>query len=313
VLYKSPWKGLTKLEGITPDESVVHSIRCTYENSWGDLVLTNKSIVFLKIKGMLGHGRERLHQLDYDDIDLSRTKKKKSGIFRHGIVLGNHSKSIENQAHYYSCEEYKAVLFLALFERQKLLLKTPEESSSTIQSLSKFKRDGDLLKVAKNPKMKPYVSTFFLEKTEAAILNLLRHRSEVDLYEVATNKEVHSLIARLHWYDPRQIPKDQVYYTVNDIVAHLILRRDLDGIITDVGSYISNKALARIKVPFEELADYETIFTLLKEKGLLIWTLECPSCFRRIKYPKKGKEITCQFCESPIRAIDVFKKFKDLL
>lgn len=304
---------MTKLEGITPNESVYHSIRCTYENLWGDLVITNKSIVFLKIIGMLGQGRERLHQLDFDEIHLIRTKKKKSGIFRHGIVIGYNSNSSENHTYYYSCEEYKAVFFLALYERQKLFLTTPKESSSIIQGLSNFKRDGDLVKVAKNPNMKPYVSTFFLEKAESVILSLLRNRSDVDLIEVATNNQVHSLIARLHESDPRKMPKDQVYYTVTDLVAHLISRRDLDGILTGVGRYVSNKALDRIKIPFENLADFETIFSQLKEKGLLIWTLECPNCFRKIKYPKKGKDISCQFCGSPILAIDVFNKVKDLL
>jgi len=308
-----PWLGLTQLEGITRNESVFHSIRCTYENLWGDLVITNKGIVFLEIKGMLGQGRERLHQFDFDDIDLIRTKKKNSGIFKHCIVISYHSNPLENQTYYFSCEEYKAILFLALYERQKLFLKTPEESSSAIQSLSKFKRDGDLINVAKNPRMKPYVSAYFLEKTEAIILSLLRDKSDVDLFEVATNKQVHSHIARLHESVPRQLSNDQVYYTVTDIVANLISRRDLDGIITEVGSYVSNRDLARIKVPYEMLADFETIFAQLNENGFLIWKIECPTCFRKIKYPKKGKKTTCQFCESPILAIDVFNKVKDLL
>jgi hypothetical protein len=279
----------------------------------GDLVLTDKGVTFLKIKGMLGQGRERLHQFDFDEIRHIRTKKKKSGIFRHGIVIGQQSKSLENQTYHYSCEEHKAALFLALFERQKLRLKTPEETSSTIQSLSTIKRNADLLKVAKNPKLRPYFSSYTLEKIETEILSELKHRFEVDLTQVAMNKQIHSLVALLHKSDPKKIPKDQVYHTITDLAAHLISRGEIDGKITEVGRYISNKALARIKVPFEELADFETIFAQLKEKGLLIWTLECPTCFRRIKYPKKGKEITCQFCESPIRAIDVFKKVKDLL
>ena len=304
---------MTKLEGIAPDESVFHSMRCTYENFWGDLVITNKGIVFLKIKGILGQGRERLHQFDFDDISRIRTKKKKSGIFRHGIMIGHQSESLENQTYHYSCEEYKAVLFHAIFERQKVLLNTPEEISSTIQSLSQFKRDADLLKLAKNEKMRSYVWVFFFEKLKAGILSLLKHRYEVDLIEVAMNKQVHSLIAHLHDSEPKEIPKDQVYDTVTDLVAYLILRGELDGKLTDVGSYVSNKALARISVPFEMLADFETIHFQLKEKGLLIQTLDCPKCFRKIQYPKQGKKTTCEFCGETIQAKDVFKKFHDLL
>ncbi len=304
---------MTKLEGINPNESVFHIIRCIYENHWGDLVITNKGIVFLKIKGMLGEIRERLHHLDFDEIRSIQIRKKKSRIFTHGLAIGYQSKPSESQTYYYSCEEYKAVLFLALFERQKLFLKNPDESHSTIESLSKFKRDGDLLNVAKNPKMKPYVSTFFLEKAKDLILSLLKHKTDIDLFEVASKKQVHSLIARLHETDPRKISTSQVYHTITDLVAHLISQRDLDGIISNVGIFVSNKALGRIKVPFDMLADFETIFAQLNEIGLLIWMLECPICFRKIKYPKKGKETTCQFCGSPILAIDVLKKVKDLL
>ena len=307
------WVGLQKLEGITSDESVFHSIRCKYENLWGDLVITNKGIVFLEIKGMLGQGRERLQQFDFDDIDLVKTKKKNSGIFKHCIEINSHSNPSENQTIRFSCEKHKAVLFLALFEKHKLSLKTPEESSAAIESLSKFKRYGDLLNVAKNPKMKPYVTTFFLEKSEATIMSQLRNKPHTDLYEVAKHKEVHSLIARLHESDSKKLSKDQVYYTVTDIVSHLISRRDLDGIITPVGSYVSNRSLARRKVQYDMLADFETIFAQLYENGFLIYKIECPTCFRKVKYPKRGKTTTCQFCKSPIVAMDVFKKVKDLL
>jgi hypothetical protein len=307
------WLCLTKIEGIKANESVFHRIRCTYQEHWGDLILTNNSIIFLEIKGMLGQGHERLHQFGFDEILRVQVKKKKSGIFRHGIVIGHQSKSSENQSYYYSCEEYKAVLFLAFFERQKLLLKTPEEISYTIQSLSTIKRNADLLTVAKNPKLRPYFFAFSLDKIETEILRLLKHRFDVDLFEVAKSKEIQSLIALLHESDPRKISMDQVFYTITDLAAYLIQQGKLDGIVTELGRYISNKALGRITVPFEMLADFEIILSQLKEQGILIWALECPTCFRKIKYPKNGKEIACQFCGAPIHARDVFKKFVDLL
>ena len=159
--------------GIKADESVFHRIRCTYQELLGDLVLTDKGVIFLEIKGMLGENRERLHQFDFDEIRRIKTKKKKSGIFTHGIVIGHQSESSENQTYHFSCEEYKAVLFLAFFERQKLLLKTPEEISYTIQSLSTIKRHADLITAAKNPKLRPYFFAFSLDKLEKEILNLL--------------------------------------------------------------------------------------------------------------------------------------------
>jgi hypothetical protein len=161
--------------------------------------------------------------------------------------------------------------------------------------------------------MKPYVTTFFLEKVEDKIQSELRNKSHVDLYEVAKNKQVHSLIARLHETDPKTFSKNQAYYTVSDLVSHLITQRHLDGIINSVGGYVSNRSLERTKLPYELLADFETIFAQLYNNGFLIWKIECPHCFKTIKYPKEGKEITCQYCKSPISARDIFEKVKDLL
>ncbi|MFW9792758.1 MAG: hypothetical protein ACFFEE_00525 [Candidatus Thorarchaeota archaeon] len=302
-----------KSEGINDDESIYHKIRCTYQELLGDLVLTDRGISFLEIKGMLGQGCERLHQFDFDEIRRIRTKKKKSGIFRYSIEIGYRTKSSESETNHYSCEEYKAALFLAFFERQKLLLKTPTEISSTIQSLSTFKRNADLIKVAKNSKMRPYFFAFALDKIESEILSQLEQRFDVDLFEVSKNKEMHSLVALLHESDPKKIPLDQVYNTVTDLTTNLISRGELDGKVTELGRYISSKALERISGPFEILADFETIFTRLHEKGLLIWALECPACSRKIKYPKKGKAITCDFCKEPIHARDVLQKFLNVL
>ncbi|MGD9396156.1 MAG: hypothetical protein PVJ05_07000 [Candidatus Thorarchaeota archaeon] len=304
---------MTKLDGVKGNESVFHKIRCTYKDDIGDLVLTDKGVTFLKIKGMLGDGREQLHQFDFDEIRRVGTKKKKSGIYQHGIVIGHQSKSSEKQTYHYSCEEYKAVLFRSFFERQKLLRKSPEEVSSTTLSLSTIKRNADLLKVAENPKMRPYFISYSLEKIETEILNQLKNRFEADLLEVASSKQMHSLVALLHESDPKKIPKDQVYNTVTDLVSGLISRGELDGIVTESGRYVSNRALARINGPYDILADYATIFAQLHEKGILIWALECPTCSKKIKYPKKGKTTTCPSCKETLHAKDVLKKFVDLL
>ena len=310
------WLGLKKLEGLNGSESVFHRIRCTYEELWGDLVLTNKGIVFLEIKGMLGKNRERLHQFDYDEVRSIRTKRKRTGVFTHGVVVEKHSEDSdesEDETYFYSCEEHKAVLFAASFEKKKLQLRTTNETKSTIESLSTFKRNADLLKVAKNSKMRPYFFAFTLGKLEVEILSLLDHSSDIDLSEVANDKQIHSLVSLLHESDPRKVPKDQVYRTVVDYTTHLSERRKLDGIVTELGRFVSNRALDRVTVPYESILDFETIFAQLHERGLLVWALECPGCFRKIKYPKKGKEAACQFCDATIYAKDVLEKFKDLL
>ncbi|MFW9787670.1 MAG: hypothetical protein ACFFE2_11480 [Candidatus Thorarchaeota archaeon] len=304
---------MKRLEGIEADESVIQRIRCTYKNHWGDLVLTNKRILFLKIKGILGQGREQLHQFNFDDVVRIQTKKKKAGIFRQGLVIDHQAESAQKRSYYYACEEHKAVLFLAFYERQKLLPMTTKETSFTIRSLSTYKRNADLLKVAKNPKMRPYFFSYALEKIEEDILGLLIHRFDADLFETASERRIISRIALLHESESRKVPRDQVYKTVVDVVSYLTDKGALDGIVTDVGKYVSNRALARVTVPFEMISDFQTIFSQLHEKGLDIWAIDCPSCFRKIEFPKAGKETTCQFCDATIHAREVLEKFADLL
>jgi hypothetical protein len=279
----------------------------------GDLVLTDRGVSYLQIKGILGEGHERLHKFDFDNISRIGTKRKISGIYRHGVVIGRQGEASINNSFYYSCEKHKAVLFHSLFERQRLLLETPGEMTSTIQSLAMIKRNADLLKVAKNPKLRSYFFAFTLDKLEDEILSILRYRFEVDLFELTGNKEIHSLVALLHESDTRKVPKDQTYHTILDLVENLISRGELEGIITDLGTYVSNKALDRIPVQYDTIADFKTIFSQLHEKGILVWAIECPSCSRKIKYPKIGKTAECQFCGGTIYARDVLKKFVDLL
>lgn len=279
----------------------------------GDLLLTDKGVAYLQIKGILGEGHERLHDFGYNEISRIGTKRKMSGIYRHGIVIGQQSDSEINHSFYYSCEKHKAVLFHSLFERQKLLLESPGDLTSTIQSLEMIKRNADLLKVAKNPNLRPYFFAFTLDKLEGEILSILKYRFEVDLFELAGNKEIHSLVSLLHEADSRKMPKDQVYKTVLDLVGHLIEQGELQGLITDLGTYVSNKALDRIPAQYDTIADFRTIFSQLNEKGLLVWALECPACSRKLKYPKIGKSTNCQFCGETIYARDVLKKFIDLL
>jgi hypothetical protein len=307
------WIGLAKLEGLNSDESVFHSIRCTYQNIKGELVVTNKGVVFLQITGILEKGRERLHQFDFDEIHDLQSDKKGLGLFKHSIMLDHRSPSLGNHTYQYSCNQYKVNLFLALFERQKLILQTPNEIESTIQKLTKPKGDADLLEIVKNPKMRSYFLAVFLEEIETAILSLVKSKSIVDLVEVAKNQQVESLIVRLHGSSKGKISQEQVFNTVKDLVSHLISRGDLEGIVTDEGSYVSKALLAQEKVPYQILADFASIHSQLKNKGIIIHTLECPVCNIKSVYPQSGEVTICQFCGTIIQAIDIFKKFKDLL
>ena len=151
------------------------------------------------------------------------------------------------------------------------------------------------------------------EETESLILSLIKPKGEADLLEIAKNPKLRLLVAQLHRVPNEKIPDNQVFKTVKDIVIHLISRGDLDGIITDENRYISNAMLARKTVQYQVVVDFASIYSQLENKGIMLQTLECPSCNGKLEYPKNGEEITCQFCGAAVHAVDVFKKFKDLL
>jgi len=265
---------LSNLDGINPDEKVFHRIRSTFQNFNGELVLTNKGIVFLKTAGMFGRNRERFHFFNFDEIHGMRSEKK--GVFGRNIAVDHQSPKWGNRTLLYSCTPQDAIDFLGAYELQKMYIKTPEE-------------------------------------TESMILRLIKPKGEADLLEVSSNPELRMLIARLHRMNQASISDNQVLKTVRDVVAHLILKGDLDGILTEENRYVSNVILARKTVQYQVVVDFASIYSQLENKGIVLQTLECPSCNGKLEYPKNGDEIICQFCNATVHAVDVFKKFKDLL
>ncbi len=237
-------------------------------------MLTDNGIIFLKTSGIFGTGRERLHYFGFDDVHGLRAEKK--GLFGHCVALDHRSLSWGNRTYRYGCSQQDVSNFLGAVTLQKSHLKMPEEIESTILSLIKPKGEANLLEVSKNPK-------------------------------------VRSLVARLQDNDQGKISDTQVFNRVNEIVVHLISKGDLDGIITDENRYISNVMLARKTVQYQVVVDFASIYSQLENKGIVLQTLECPSCNGKLEYPKNGEEITCQFCGSSVHAVDVFKKFKDML
>ena len=261
-------------DGINPDERVFHRIKSAFQKINGELVVTNKGIVFLKSAGFLGKGRERLHYFSFEDMHGIRSEKK--GLLGCNIALDHRSLAWGNRTYRYACSKQDASQFLGAIELQKSYLKIPEEIESTILSIIKPKGEADLLEVSKNPK-------------------------------------VRSLVSRLQGIDQGKISDNQVFNRVREIVIHLISRGDLDGIITNENRYISNAILARKTVQYQVVVDFASIYSQLENKGIMLQTLECPSCNGKLEYPKNGEEITCQFCGAAVHAVDVFKKFKDLL
>ena len=265
---------MSQLSGINPDEKVVHIMGCNYQKFTGELVLTNNGVVFLRATGVFKTGRERLHYFGFEDLQGIRIEKK--GLLGACIAIDHRSLAWGNRTFRYSCSESDARLFLTAVEKQKLQLKTPGEIGSLI-------------------------------------LSLVKPKGEADLREVAKNGKVRSLIARLRNIDPGRIPDTEAFNFVRDIVVSLISKGSLDGIITDENRYISNVMMVRKTVQYQVVLDFHSIYSQLENKGIVLQVLECPSCSGKLEYPKEGDTVVCQFCGATVHAVDVFKKFKDLL
>jgi hypothetical protein len=265
---------LSSRSGIDPDEHVLQTVSCKYQKFRGELVLTNKGVIFLKPTGFFQTGRERLHFFILDELQGVRIEKQ--GVFGYNIAIDHRSLAWGNRTYRYFCSQIDANSFIEAIESQKSHLRIPEE-------------------------------------LETKILSLIKPKGEADLYQVARDETIHNLITRLYASGQRGISQDQVFMKVRDTVVSLIANGSLDGIITDENRYISNALLARKSVQYQVVIDFNSLYAQLENKGIILQTLECPSCGGKLNYPKEGDTITCQFCQATVHAIDVFKKFKELL
>jgi LSD1 subclass zinc finger protein len=82
---------------------------------------------------------------------------------------------------------------------------------------------------------------------------------------------------------------------------------------THTPSSVLDALITRKSIEYQVMVDFATILSQLENKGIMLQSLECPSCKGQLEYPKEGNSITCKFCGATIAAIDVFEKFKALL
>ncbi|MFW9868494.1 MAG: PH domain-containing protein [Candidatus Thorarchaeota archaeon] len=265
---------MSKIEGINPDERVVYALRCRLQKFAGDLVVTDKGIVFIKYEGTFITRGKRLHDFPFETLGGIRIEKQ--GLFGTNIAIDTRDLAWGNRTHRFSCSDSDAKRFIAVVENQKQLLKTPEE-------------------------------------VETIILSLVKPKGEADLMEVSRNLQIRDLIARLQGLTHDRLPDIWAFNAVRDIVVKLIAKGSLDGIITDDNKFVSNALLARKSVQYQVVLDFASIYSQLENKGIVLQTLECPSCNGKLEYPKDGDTTTCQFCGATVHAVDVFKKFKELL
>jgi hypothetical protein len=119
--------------------------------------------------------------------------------------------------------------------------------------------------------------------------------------------------ARLHGVKATRVEMSHILRQVHHTVTSLIADGRLDGIITEDGKYVSNVMLARKTIQYHVTIDFTSLFSQLENKGIVLQTIDCPSCNGKLEYPKSGDTVVCQFCGSTVHAVDIFEKFKGLL
>ena len=150
-----------------------------------------------------------------------------------------------------------------------------------------------------------------LEGEKEDALKYIKPVASINLKEVASAEEIRNSLSRI--LSKSNLSEDIVFSGVIDRVRILIANGILDGIIDSSGMYTSNASLSRKSVQYQVAIDFTGLFTQLKGKGIVLESLECPSCKGTLQYPESGSIVSCTFCGATVSAIDVFDKFKGLL
>jgi DNA-directed RNA polymerase subunit RPC12/RpoP len=61
------------------------------------------------------------------------------------------------------------------------------------------------------------------------------------------------------------------------------------------------------------IIDFSTLKDVMAKSGILMTSYECPNCKGTVKIPEAGNIIICQYCRTPIRPMEIFKKIKFLM
>jgi hypothetical protein len=67
------------------------------------------------------------------------------------------------------------------------------------------------------------------------------------------------------------------------------------------------KERVHVMIDFSFLKDY------MKQGGLVMQTFKCPTCGASLNFPESGNTTTCKYCNSNIKAEDIFEKIKSLI
>jgi hypothetical protein len=291
-------------EGLNFDEKAVDSARASFQSylsdsrgiqmehlTSGELVLTQKGIVFIEFKGTFSVKQIRHHSYEFDSIKAVRTESR--GIT--GSLTGEEFLVVDIED--WSSLQGLDPLNYRLYGGNALALKY----SCNKNDCSRIKKTIDSKLSFKSA----------IEQFEKELIRQIKPVAEVDLKDVAKTQAIRSCMEKM--LSKSELNDDITMNAVIERVRTLIADGLLDGIINNSGVYTSKLTLSRKSVQYQVAIDFNGLFTQLKGKGIVLESLECPSCKGSLQYPETGSIVSCTFCGSTVSAVDVFEKFKGLL
>ncbi|MHA1905727.1 MAG: hypothetical protein ACW98Y_00375 [Candidatus Thorarchaeota archaeon] len=262
-----------------PAEKEIVRVGCKCSNLNGDFVVSSQGAAFEKSTGLLGSGRTRIHHYSFEDLKNIRIESTGIG----GSLMGNVALSLD---HYSAAMGNRTVRY----QMQKV------HAERVIHAIRQ---------------MTTFIST--PAKLEDELLKMIKPVGEANLREIAEDRNIRNLVAIVRRTKVTDLWGEDAFATVKDTVSKLIADGKLDGIITDGEKYTSSVMITRKTVQYQVVIDFTTLFKQLENKGIVLQTLDCPSCNGKLEYPKDGSSLSCNFCGATIQAVDVFEKFKGLL
>ncbi len=278
-------------EGLNIGEKVVDSTRAAYlirstQKYWsgveqwlyGEIVLTQMGVVFLESTGIFKRGRRRHHSIPYDRISGVRTESRGiTGLFTSQQFLCIDANTPTGPHTYrYSCNNSDATRL----------------SNRIIRTLQARDARAAL---------------------DSELVRLIKPNGEVKLSDVSKAPTIRNIVRQMQKRSTPNLSDDEILAIVTDEVRSLISTGKLDGIIDDEGNFVSTLMLSRRSVQYQVTIDFTTLYSQLQNKGIILQTIECPSCGGKLDYPKEGSVLTCRYCGALVSAIDIFEKFKKIL
>ncbi|MFW9964725.1 MAG: hypothetical protein ACFFCX_14250 [Candidatus Sifarchaeia archaeon] len=261
------------------NEEVILKVSCRCNNLTGDLLVTNHGVSFEKTSGFLGSGRTRIHHFSFDDLENVRIESKGIiGSIGGGVSLAidHRSQAWGNRINRYHMGKRQAEQVISAINQMRVYLDAPEQ-------------------------------------LENAVLMMVKPEGEADIKIISGRPLIREKVAHLKGKNTSELYDSDVYPIVRRVVAKLIADGKLDGIITEEGKYVSSAMVTRKTVQYQVVLDFATLLSQLENKGIILQSLDCPSCSGKLEYPKDGSSFNCKYCGATVKAIDVFEKFKALL